>query len=110
MSRFKNETGSVLTVADLGIQVGPGEKFEWPDHDVKVHGLIPGCAWLDAPDTPRSGDRSAVPSPDDTEAANPDADASDGAESGAGGSAGPPPGDDTGTARKRGKSGQEAGA
>jgi hypothetical protein len=74
MSKFRNETGSVLTVADLGIQVGPGERFEWPGHDVKVHGLIPGCAWLDAPDTPRSGDRSAVPGPADPEPAAPDAD------------------------------------
>jgi hypothetical protein len=107
VSRFKNETGSVLTVADLGIQVGPGEKFEWPGHDVKVHGLPTGCAWLDAPDTPRSGDRSAVPNPADPEAANPDA--AEGAESDADGPADPPPGDDAKTARKRGKSGQESG-
>jgi hypothetical protein len=98
MSRFRNETGSVLTVADLGIQVGPGERFEWPDHDVKVHGLPTGCAWLDAPDTPRSGDRSAVPNPADPEAAP---DAAEGAESDAGGSADPPPGDD---AKPKGKS------
>ena len=106
MSKFKNETGSVLTVADLGIQVGPGERFEWPGHDVNVHGLPTGCAWLDAPDTPRSGDRSAVPSPDDPKAADSDA---EGAESDAGGSGDSPPGDDAKTARKRGKSGQESG-
>ena len=104
MSKFRNETGGVLTVNDLGIRVGPGEKFDWPDHDPEVHGLPTGCAWLDAPDTPRSGDRSAVPNPADPEAAP---DAAEGAESDAGGSADPSPGDDAKTARKRGKSGQE---
>ena len=82
MSKFKNETGSVLTVADLGIQVGPGEKFDWPGHDPEVHGLPTGFAWLDAPDTPRSGDRTAVHDPADPE---PAPDAENGAESDAGG-------------------------
>lgn len=49
MSRFRNDTGSVLTVNDLMRQVGPYEEFDWPGHDPEVHGLISGCTWLDAP-------------------------------------------------------------
>lgn len=49
MSRFRNDTQGVLTVNDLSRRVGPGEEFDWPDHDPEVHGLIPGCTWLDAP-------------------------------------------------------------
>ncbi len=56
MSRFRNETGGVLTVNDLSARVGPGEEFDWPDHDPEVHGLIPGCIWLDAPPEAAAGD------------------------------------------------------
>jgi hypothetical protein len=51
MSRFRNDTGDVRTVNDLGIRVGPFEEFDWPAHDVKVHGLPTGCTWLDAPES-----------------------------------------------------------
>lgn len=57
MSRFRNDTGGVLTVNDLMLQAGPDEEFDWPDHDPEVHGLIPGCTWLDAPE--------AAPAPED---------------------------------------------
>ena len=45
--RFLNDTGSVITVADLGQTVGPYEEFDWPDWSRKVHGVIPGCVLLD---------------------------------------------------------------
>lgn len=83
MSRFRNETGGVLTVNDLSARVGPGEEFDWPDHDPEVHGLIPGCTWLDAP-----------PDEDDTATEDGEAAAGTAAEDNAGseGSAEPPGG------------------
>ena len=83
MSKFRNESGGVLTVSDLGIRVGPGEKFDWPDHDIEVHGLPTGCTWLDAPkpkdgtakdaakDAAKApeGDAAATETPDDKTAA-----------------------------------------
>lgn len=55
MSKFRNDTGGVLRVNDLMRDAGPGEEFDWPDHDLEVHGLIPGCTLLDAP-TDEAGD------------------------------------------------------
>ena len=46
MSRYRNDTGGVLTVNDLMRQVGPNEEF---DYDPKTFGVIPGCTLLDAP-------------------------------------------------------------
>ena len=49
MPRFRNDTGSVLVVTDLGRAVGPFEEFDWPGYDEQVHGVIPGCTRLDEP-------------------------------------------------------------
>lgn len=58
MARFHNDTGSVLTVNDLGRDAGPYEEFDWPGYDPEVHGPVAGCTWLDAPEpaTPDPGD------------------------------------------------------
>jgi hypothetical protein len=48
MSRYRNDTGGVLTVNDLMRQVGPNEEF---DYDPETYGVIPGCALVDAPQT-----------------------------------------------------------
>lgn len=88
MSRFRNDTGGVLTIADLCQSAGPGGEIDWPDHDPEVHGLPTGFTWLDRPEP---------------EAETP----AGGAESDADGSGDPPPGDDAKTARRRGKAGQE---
>jgi hypothetical protein len=45
--RFRNDTGSVLTVNDLGVKLGPDEVLDWPGWSRKVHGVIPGCSLLD---------------------------------------------------------------
>jgi hypothetical protein len=47
MAKFRNDTGSVLNSAEFGV-LPPG-KFELKDYDPEVHGVIPGCTWLDAP-------------------------------------------------------------
>jgi len=52
MAKFRNDTGSVLTVNDLSRQVGPGEEFDWPGYDPGVHGVIPGCVRIDEPVKP----------------------------------------------------------
>lgn len=62
MARFRNDTGSVLSSQEFGL-LPPGE-FEAPGYDPEVHGVIPGCTWLDAPE-PACGN-------DDGEAAGPE--------------------------------------
>ncbi len=47
MPRFRNDTGSVLRSQEFGV-IPPGE-FEAEGYDPEVHGVIPGCTWLDAP-------------------------------------------------------------
>lgn len=68
MARFCNDTGSVLTVNDLGRQVGPYEEFDWPGYDPDVHGVVAGCTWLDAPEpaTPSPDDGTGAGTPEDT--------------------------------------------
>lgn len=63
MSKFRNDTGGVLRVNDLMRDAGPGEEFDWPDHDLQVHGLIPGCTLLGAPPEEAS-DSDAAPAGD----------------------------------------------
>jgi hypothetical protein len=91
LSRFRNETGGVLTVNDLMRKVGPYEEFDWPGHDPEVHGLPSGCAWLDPPEaeaeTP-AGEAEAGGEGESTESGGEDA------ESGAGGPAESPAADD----------------
>ena len=60
MARFRNDTGSVLHSHEFGMDFPPGE-FEVDGYDPEVHGVIPGCTWLDAPqDEPGApGDRTA---------------------------------------------------
>lgn len=48
MARFRNDTGSVLNSQEFGL-LPPGE-FEAAGYDPEVHGVIPGCTWLDAPE------------------------------------------------------------
>lgn len=61
--RFRNDTGSVLTVSDLGVKLGPDEVLDWPGWSRQVHGVIPGCSLLDedpdAPDESGAGDEGA---------------------------------------------------
>ena len=45
MARFRNDTGSVLVSEEFGL-LPPGE-FDAPGYDPEVHGVIPGCVWLD---------------------------------------------------------------
>ena len=47
MTRFRNDTGSVLSSTDFGL-LPPGE-FEAAGYDRDVHGVIPGCTRLDDP-------------------------------------------------------------
>jgi hypothetical protein len=47
LARFRNDTGSVLVSQEFGL-LPPGE-FDAPGYDREVHGVIPGCVWLDAP-------------------------------------------------------------
>ena len=51
MPRFRNDTGSVLNSLEFGV-IPPGE-FEAVGYDPEVHGVIPGCTWLDAPKAKR---------------------------------------------------------
>jgi hypothetical protein len=44
MARFRNDTGQVLHISDLGRLAGPGEEFTWPGYDPARHGTIPGCS------------------------------------------------------------------
>lgn len=53
MARFRNDSGSVLNAAELGLVIGPGEEL-----DSDLH--VAGCTPLDAPG-PESDD---APSPD----------------------------------------------
>lgn len=101
MSRFKNETGGVLTVTDLMRQVGPYEEFEWPGHDPEVHGLPTGCAWLDPPEP--EAETPAGEADNGSEGDGAGEGTAGGAESDADGSADPQPGDDPKTPRRRGK-------
>jgi hypothetical protein len=48
MAKFRNDTGSVLNSAEFGV-LPPGE-FELDGYDPEVHGVIPGCTRLDAPE------------------------------------------------------------
>ncbi|MDA8323337.1 MAG: hypothetical protein M0030_26490 [Actinomycetota bacterium] len=52
MARFRNDTGQVLQISDLGRLAGPGEEFDWPGYDQGRHGAVPGCVRLDAPAEP----------------------------------------------------------
>lgn len=63
MARFRNDTGSVLASQEFGL-IPPGE-FEAPGYDPEVHGVIPGCTWLDAPEPEPAGDGEAG-SPEDS--------------------------------------------
>jgi hypothetical protein len=47
LARFRNDTGSVLVSGEFGL-IPPGE-FDAVGYDPEVHGVIPGCVWLDAP-------------------------------------------------------------
>jgi hypothetical protein len=57
LARFRNDTGSVLSSQEFGL-IPPGE-FDAPGYDPEVHGVIPGCTWLDAPEP--EGDESNPP-------------------------------------------------
>jgi hypothetical protein len=46
--RFRNDTGSVITVNDLGQKVGPFEEFDFPGYDKAAHGPVAGCTPLDS--------------------------------------------------------------
>lgn len=71
MSRFRNDSGQVLTVNDLSRTVGINEEFNWAGHDPDVHGLIPGCTWLDAPEKKPAGKDSSGGAPaEDTKTAS----------------------------------------
>jgi len=48
LARFRNDTGSVLVSEEFGV-LPPGE-FDAPGYDPEVHGVIPGCVWLDPPE------------------------------------------------------------
>jgi hypothetical protein len=86
MAKFRNDTGSVLRSQEFGV-IPPGE-FEAEGYDPEVHGVIPGCVWLDAP------------APDAEEGDAEGADGESGTEGGADTDTSKPP-------RKRGKAGQD---
>jgi hypothetical protein len=48
MAKFRNDTGSVLRSQEFGL-LPPGE-FDAEGYDPDVHGVIPGCTWLDGPE------------------------------------------------------------
>lgn len=52
MARFRSDQDYPITVNDLCRVVGPREEFDWPGYDPAVHGVIPGCTWLDEPQKP----------------------------------------------------------
>ncbi len=62
MAKFRNDTGSVLNSAEFGV-LPPG-KFELDGWDPEVHGVIPGCTWLDAPKDAAEGDAETAEAPD----------------------------------------------
>jgi hypothetical protein len=63
LARFHNPTGSVLASQEFGL-LPPGE-FEVQGYDPEVHGVIPGCTWLDAPEPePADGDDGEAGSPE----------------------------------------------
>ena len=66
MSRFRNDTGSVLRSQEFGL-IPPGE-FEAEGYDPEVHGVIPGCVWLDAPEPVADPGSADVGQPADTAA------------------------------------------
>lgn len=69
MARFRNTTGQVLQISDLGRLAGPGEEFTWPGYDPERHGTVPGCVLVDGqpdPDTP-GGDGPGDDEPGDDE-------------------------------------------
>ena len=75
MARFRNDTGSVLHSQEFGL-IPPGE-FEAHGYDPQLHGVIPGCTWLDAPapeDPPAAGDDTP---PEDTSTSGEAADEQD---------------------------------
>lgn len=63
MARFRNDTCSVLQSQEFGL-LPPGE-FEAPGYDPEIHGVIPGCTWLDAPEpeAPEDGSDTSDPPP-----------------------------------------------
>jgi hypothetical protein len=70
MAKFRNDTGSVLNSAEFGV-LPPGE-FELDGWDPEVHGVIPGCTWLDAPkdaEAAPESDAEAPEAPGDTKTA-----------------------------------------
>ena len=62
MPRFRNDTGSVLNSLEFGV-IPPGE-FEAEGYDPEVHGVIPGCTWLDAPKAKAAAGETEPPSGD----------------------------------------------
>jgi hypothetical protein len=54
LARFRNDTGSVLSSQEFGL-IPPGE-FDAHGWDPEVHGVIPGCTWLDAPEPESAAD------------------------------------------------------
>lgn len=63
MARFRNDTGNVLQSQDFGL-LPPGE-FEARGYDPEIHGVIPGCTWIDAPAPGDGGDGTQNPPGDD---------------------------------------------
>jgi hypothetical protein len=47
--RFVNDTTTVLPMWTLGIDVSPGEEFDWPGWDAVKNGPITGCRALEDP-------------------------------------------------------------
>lgn len=82
MARFRNDTGGVLNSLEFGV-IPPGE-FEAEGYDPEVHGVIPGCTRLDEPKAKQKTTAEGTEPPGD-----------------------PGPADDTKTAGKPKRAGQE---